>query len=68
MPKQIIVVDYSRCEPEQCENGICRAALLCKKRILFQEAPFEMPESRAAMCMGCAVCLTACPRNALKMM
>ena len=68
MPKKMIVVDYHKCEPERCEGGVCQAALLCKKKILYQEARFEMPDARAAMCLGCALCLTACPAQALQMM
>ena len=68
MPKQIIVVDYRKCDPERCEGGICQAALVCEKKILFQEAPYEMPETRAPMCLGCAACLQECPADALLMM
>ncbi|MEW5871808.1 MAG: 4Fe-4S binding protein [Chloroflexota bacterium] len=68
MPKKCIAVDYQRCAPERCEAGICRAVLLCEKKILYQEAPYEMPDTRASMCLGCALCLKACPMDALRML
>ena len=68
MPKRIIAVDYQLCAPERCEDGICNATLLCERKIIYQEAPYEMPDTRASMCLGCALCLKACPMNALCMM
>ena len=68
MPKKCIAVDYQTCEPDNCPDGICQAALLCERKILYQEAPYEMPEVRAAMCLGCSICLKACPLDALRMM
>lgn len=68
MPKKTIVIDYQACHPEQCENGICRAIQVCERRILTQEAPFEMPDSRPSMCLGCALCLRECLNGAIHML
>ena len=68
MPKKTLVVDYRACEPEKCEDGICQAALVCEKKILTQEALYEMPDTKAAMCLSCAVCVQACPNNAVHLM
>ncbi|MBN1146356.1 MAG: 4Fe-4S binding protein [Anaerolineales bacterium] len=68
MPKKTIAVDYQACDPEQCENGICKAALVCERKVLTQEAPYEMPDAKADMCLGCSLCLQACPKGALKML
>lgn len=65
MPKKIIVVDYHACDPEQCENGICMAALVCKKKVLTQEAPYAMPDTKASRCLSCSLCMQACPKGAI---
>lgn len=68
MPKKSVVVDYQACDPQQCENGICLAALACEKKVLTQEAPFELPETKAGMCLGCSLCIQACPKGAIHML
>ncbi|MEA3351204.1 MAG: 4Fe-4S binding protein [Chloroflexota bacterium] len=67
MPKKTVVVDYQACEPEQCEHGICHAALLCEKKVLTQEAAYEMPDTKASMCLSCSACIQACPQNAVRL-
>ena len=68
MPRKTVVVDYSACEPEKCEDGICQAALACEKNILTQAAPYEMPDTKASACLSCAICVQACPKNAVRVM
>ena len=68
MPKRTIVIDYQLCDPTQCPDGICQAALLCNKKVLTQEAPYEMPDTKPAMCLSCSLCLQACPKKAIHMM
>ena len=67
MPKKTVIVDYKVCEPSLCKDGICQAALLCEKKILTQEAPFEMPDIKPSMCLGCSLCMQACPKKAILM-
>jgi translation initiation factor RLI1 len=66
MPKQMVMVDYRKCQPENCEEGICLAALACPHKILKQEAPYEMPDPNPSMCVGCGVCAQACPLKAIR--
>lgn len=68
MPKKAIVVDYQACDPQQCDHGICQSALLCERNVLTQEAPYEMPDANASMCLGCALCTQACPKGAVHLM
>jgi len=68
MPRKTVVVDYRACDPEKCEGGICKAALVCEKKILTQEAPYEMPDTKASVCLSCAICVQACPQNAVYVM
>jgi len=65
MPKKTIVLDYHACDPEQCENGICMAVLICKKRVLTQDEPYGIPDTNASMYLGCSLCVQACPKDAL---
>ena len=67
MPKLVAVIDYEACQPELCEHGICRAIQVCPRKLLKQEVPFEKPDPYPNMCVGCAVCVQACPKNAVKM-
>ncbi|TET80695.1 MAG: hypothetical protein E3J37_10670 [Anaerolineales bacterium] len=67
MPKQMAIVDYRKCQPEKCDDGICLAVSECPNKILKQEAPYEMPDPNPAMCVGCGICALACPLEAIQM-
>jgi len=67
MPKQAAFINYQRCEPEHCRNGLCQAVLACPRKLLKQEEPFEMPDAYTNMCIGCGICLRACPKEAIQM-
>jgi len=69
MPKTEVAIDYTRCDPQKCENGICIAALECEYGSLVQPEAYEMPElNPARWCRGCAKCALVCPQKAIKMM
>ncbi|PWH17549.1 MAG: hypothetical protein DDG59_08005 [Anaerolineae bacterium] len=68
MPKRMVVLNYHQCDPQSCENGVCRAALICKRKVLRQDQPYELPELNSELCLGCAVCTTACSLNALQVL
>ena len=63
MPKQMVAVGYHRCQPEECDGGVCLAVLACPQKVLKQPALYEMPET-VSMCVGCGVCAQACPAKA----
>ena len=67
MAKPIAVVDYSKCQPEHCIEGLCAAVLACPRGLLKQEAAFEMPDPSPVMCLGCGTCSLACPREAIRL-
>ncbi|NQS91317.1 MAG: 4Fe-4S binding protein [Chloroflexi bacterium] len=68
MPKPKVVLDYQRCDPSCCDDGVCAAAQICERNVLRQEKPGELPDLYPSMCLGCTDCLTACPRDALRLM
>ena len=68
MPKKRSMVNYSACQPEQCEDGICLAVLACPNKVMTQEAPYEMPDVHPTMCVGCGLCVQACPLKAVRVM
>jgi NAD-dependent dihydropyrimidine dehydrogenase PreA subunit len=66
VPKQMVAVDYHRCQPEKCDGGVCLAVLACPQKVLKQPAPYEMPEP-IAMCVGYGLCGQAFPAKAIQM-
>ena len=65
MPKHKAYVNYNRCDPELCPDGICVAAKECELGILYQNTPYEQPETTSAPCKGCFKCLLVCPTKAI---
>jgi len=45
-------------------DGICAAALVCKRKVLRQEEPYEKPDP-PMMCVGCGDCVQVCPGKAV---
>ena len=66
MPSKTALVIYEKCRPELCPKGICQAALVCKRKILTQEKPYEMPVPGPSACASCSDCVRACPQKAIK--
>ena len=67
MPKRMAAIDYQACHPEKCEQGVCKAAEVCEKKLLIQFEPFELPEIKApTLCLGCARCMVVCPKKAVR--
>ncbi len=60
------LIDYRRCDPARCPEGICAAARACERRLLKQEAAFEVPMPGALPCSGCGDCVRGCPLEAVK--
>lgn len=58
-------IDYQRCRPSDCENGLCRILRECPVKAIWQEEPYEVPVADWSRCRGCSKCLTLCPHNAV---
>jgi NAD-dependent dihydropyrimidine dehydrogenase PreA subunit len=65
--KPIPTIDFKKCHPDECENGICVAGDACPHRVFIQEIPYGFPMHIASMCVGCGLCMTACPLRAIRM-
>jgi hypothetical protein len=68
MPEKRALVDYNKCCPDQCDSGICTAALACPHKLLEQEALYEIPMPNPSICKGRAKCVLACLLGAIKLM
>jgi translation initiation factor RLI1 len=66
MPGKTALVNYNKCHPEECEHGICAAAVACSRKLLTQEAPYETPMTDPSPCKGCGDCILACPLKAIE--
>ena len=67
MPKKVAVIDYTICDPGHCQLGVCQAQQACPRHLLKQEEAFEQPDAYTNMCLGCGVCLRACPQKAVRL-
>jgi translation initiation factor RLI1 len=66
MPSKVALVQYDKCHPESCADGVCAAAAACTHKLLKQEAPHEIPMPHPSLCRGCADCVRACPLGAIR--
>jgi len=66
MASKIALVNYNKCRPARCDNGICTAALACPRNLLRQENPYEVPMPDPSICRGCGDCIRACPLKAVE--
>ena len=66
MGSKMALVDFHKCKPKKCNQGICLAAEACSHKLLKQEAPNKPPMTNPAICRGCADCVRACPLKAIK--
>ena len=66
MAGKTVLVDYRACDPARCEDGLCPAARVCTRKLLRQEAPFEVPMADVSVCRGCGDCVLACPLGAIR--
>ncbi|MFC2070235.1 4Fe-4S binding protein [Chloroflexota bacterium] len=66
MPAKMAIIDFNKCLPEECEGGVCKATLACERKLLTQEAAYEIPMTNPFLCRGCADCVRACPLDAIQ--
>jgi len=66
MPGKMALIQFDKCHPEMCENGICIAIKACPRKLLKQEAPNEIPMTDPVICRGCGDRARVCPAKAIK--
>jgi len=66
MPEKVALVDFGKCYPEKCGEGTCAAVLACPRKLVKQEAPYEIPMFHPSTCKGCSECVTACLLKAVQ--
>ncbi len=68
MAGKIAFVDSRKCDPRQCEKGVCTAALACPRKLMSQEEDYEVPMADTGPCRGCGDCVRSCPLGAVQLM
>ncbi|MBN1625409.1 MAG: hypothetical protein JW944_02705 [Deltaproteobacteria bacterium] len=43
MPAKMALIQFDKCRPEMCENGVCVAAKACPHKLIKQEEPYDFP-------------------------
>lgn len=66
MPSKLALVDYKKCRPEKFDSSVCATTLACSRKLLRQEAPYEIPMTDPSVCQGCGDCVRACPLEAIE--
>jgi translation initiation factor RLI1 len=66
MTKKLALLDYNKCQPEKCENGVCVAAQACPSKLLKQDTPYTVPLPEPFACRACGDCTRACPQQAIR--
>lgn len=67
MTRKLALLDYHKCRPGACEDGICAAAQVCPSKLLLQEVPYTMPVPEPSACRACGDCVRACPQKAIQL-
>lgn len=66
MGRKTALLDYTKCVPGECEEGICTAAQVCPAKLLRQEESYLVPMTEPSFCRACGECVRACPMKAIE--
>lgn len=66
MTRKTALLDYTKCAPGECDDGICVAAQACPSKLLKQEEPYFVPMTEPSYCRACGDCVRACPMKAIE--
>jgi Fe-S-cluster-containing hydrogenase component 2 len=66
MSRKTALLNFSKCSPASCQDGVCAAALVCPSKLLKQDSPYAVPEPEPAACRACGECVRACPQKAIQ--
>lgn len=63
-----VAIDYKRCNPRNCEKGICIIIGVCPSKLWKQLEPYDFPFPIQGFCQECGKCVDNCPMKAVKML
>ena len=63
---KVALIDFNKCRPGECDNGLCLAVKACERNLLTREDAYEVPLPTPSICRGCGDCLRACPLGAIQ--
>jgi len=66
--KQKVSVDYKKCDPNRCLNGVCLSVVECPRKVFKQEDPYDPPYIVSGFCQECSKCVEVCITGAVKML
>ncbi len=59
------LVEIEKCDPDQCELGVCAARKACPVKAVVQFDRGDSPQVDSSLCRGCGKCLLQCPTRAI---
>jgi len=67
-PKVKITIDYKKCDPKRCDQGVCAALVACPTKLIKQIERCDYPYPVAGFCQECGKCSEACLLKAISML
>lgn len=64
--RKMMLLDFEKCRPDMCRDGVCAAVLVCPLKLLRQESPYTVPLPEPSACRACGDCARACPQKAIR--
>ncbi len=66
MAGKMALVQFDKCDPSKCKDGVCAAMQACKHKLIKQEKAAEIPMFSPGSCTGCGDCVRACLQKAVQ--
>ncbi|MGQ9509757.1 MAG: 4Fe-4S binding protein [Thermodesulfobacteriota bacterium] len=63
-----VAIDYKRCNPHNCERGVCVVVGVCPTKLWKQLGAYDSPYPVPGFCQECGKCVESCPLEAIRML